>query len=201
MPELGEPPFWDSHALYAASLAQTLWPGSVGRFVIETQRYQGLSDRLQTEVFRRHDPLGGYCLTELTDVPLELNGLLDLERRPKPIAVAETRRANQTVLPMLLLESLVVEAGEELVPSVHVANDGPPLEDVTFDVRFGSSSASIACGSLAARRAVAVGTARVTAPAAAGSHDLVVSLRAGSRSIAENRYPMHVVRTMPARVG
>ena len=98
MPHLSDAPFWDTREIYAAGLAATLWPATVERFVRETQRYQGLSDRLQIEVFRRHDHIGGYCLTELTDVPHELNGLLDLLRRPKPIAIREIARANQTCL-------------------------------------------------------------------------------------------------------
>ena len=130
MPSLPRPPFWDARELYAAGLAATRWPGSIARFVTETQRYQGLSDRLQAEVFRRHDHLGGYCVTELTDVPHELNGLLDLHRAPKTLAVAEMARANQTVLPMLRLTSLVVMADEYITAELHVANDGERLDDV-----------------------------------------------------------------------
>src|SRR5881409_2500391 len=55
MPEVAEAPFWDPREIYAAGLATTLWPATINRFVRETQRYQGLSDRLQIEVFRRHD--------------------------------------------------------------------------------------------------------------------------------------------------
>ena len=101
MPVVVEPPFWDFRPVYAAGLASAQWPGSIARFIVGTQRYQGVSNRMQTEVWRRHEHIGGYCVTELTDVPQELNGLLDLFRRPKRIAVAETARANQTVLPML----------------------------------------------------------------------------------------------------
>nr|MDQ3758220.1 hypothetical protein [Actinomycetota bacterium] len=140
MPLLPDPPFWDTRETYAVGLAGTVWPATVGRFIIETQRYQGISDRLQTEVWRRHDHIGGYCLTELTDVPHELNGLLDLTRRPKPLAVAEVRRANQPVLPMLELETLVAGAGEVLHARVHVANDGPELRDVVIEARFGETA-------------------------------------------------------------
>jgi glycosyl hydrolase family 2 len=226
MPELADPPFWDSHGLYAAALANTRWPGTIGRFVAETQRYQGLSDRLQTEVFRRHQHLGGYCLTELTDVPLELNGLLDLNRRPKPLAVAEVRRANQTVLPMLRLESLVVAAGGTLSAPLHVANDGPEIDNASIEARFGdsagprtaeellrldtsgfpldeveqrfrSSVVGIRVGRLEACSAVELGTIDVTAPVVPGSHDLVVTLRSGGDAVAENRYPIHVVVNDP----
>ena len=229
MPVLADPPFWDAREAYATSLARTRWPASVARFVQETQRYQGISDRLQAEVFRRHDHIGGYCITELTDVPQELNGLLDLHRRPKPLAVAEMTRANQTVLPMLRLHSLVVPAGGLLRAPLHVANDGPALDDVSVEVRFGESASSMGIddllavdarslppehvvarfretvaerrlGSLAAFRASACGEVEVVAPEVPGSHDLVLRLYGGATLLAENRYPIHVVDHHPVPV-
>jgi len=227
MPYLPDAPFWDTHDIYATGLAASLWPSTIARFVTETQRYQGLSDRLQTEVFRRHDHIGGYCLTELTDVPHELNGLLDLHRNPKPLAVAEVARANQTVLPMLELASLVVRAGEFVHAPLHVSNDGPALDDVTVEIRFGDTSGSVppealaihdasdlSIGKLLARfdesswgtrigtldgyRAARHGDVTIAAPEVVGSHDLVVRLHAGGVLVSENRYPMHVVRTPAA---
>jgi hypothetical protein len=204
MPYLPDAPFWDTRDLYATGLAASLWPSTVERFVVETQRYQGLSDRLQTEVFRRHDHLGGYCLTELTDVPHELNGLLDLHRNPKPLAVAEVTRANQTVLPMLELASLVVAAGTSVTAPLHVANDGPALADVTVDVHFGDGAEqawSAKVGDVAGYRAAAYGEVEVAAPEVPGSHDLVVRLSAGGTLVSENRYPVHVVCPAQAAYG
>ncbi|HVE64904.1 MAG TPA: glycoside hydrolase family 2 TIM barrel-domain containing protein [Mycobacteriales bacterium] len=222
MPVIPNPPFWDTHDLYAAGLAGSLWPASISRFVAETQRYQGLSDRLQIETFRRHDHIGGYVLTELTDVPHELNGLLDLHRRPKPLAVAEIVRANQPVLPMLHLESLVVEAGGVIRAPLHVANDGPELADVEVEIRFGGAPGSMSGTSplgpdasalpassvltrlgetlaavrrdrLPASRAVELGPIHLVAPTVPGSHDLVVTLRSAGRAVSVNSYPIHVV--------
>ena len=222
MPQLADPPFWDTRAIYAAGLAGTLWPGGIARFLRETQRYQGLSDRLQTEVFRRHDHIGGYCLTELTDVPHELNGLLDLYRRPKPIAVSEMTRANAVVLPMLELDSLVVVGGELVSAPLHVSNDGEALDDVEVEVRFGNTAYPVDVADLlaldtselepeavAARFTESVwgtrmarleahqvtrfGKVMVAAPVTPGSHDLVLRLRAGPLVMAENRYTLHVV--------
>ncbi len=227
MPLLAEPPFWDTRAVYAATLADTLWPASVERFAVETQRYQGLSDRLQAEVFRRHDHIGGYCLTELTDVPIELNGLLDLQRRTKRLAAAEMARANQVVLPMLNLNSLVAATGQVLEADLHVANDGPAQADVFVEARFGDSArpasmdellsidssdlplAQIAdrfretvwdlpLGDVAGYRTTAYGPLAMVAPEVPGSHDLIVRLWAGGVQVAENRYPIHVVRDRPA---
>jgi len=197
MPLVADPPFWDSREVYAAGLAGTLWPGSPARFFVETQRYQGLADRLQAEVFRRHDHIGGYCLTELTDVPQELNGLLDIFRRPKRIAVAEMTRANQAVLPMLNLDSLVVEAGGRVRAPLHVANDGPSRRDLTLEVRFGGTATGgrldRLVGDVPGWSATAYGPVDLAAPEVPGSHDLSLRLLAGGEEVAENRYPIHVV--------
>jgi hypothetical protein len=222
MPELTVPPFWDSRAIYMAGLAETLWPATIARFVGETQRYQGLSDRLQAEVFRRHDNIGGYCLTELTDVPQELNGLLDLNRRPKPLTVAEVARVNQPVLPILALSSLVISEGELLEAPLHIANDGPALEEVTVEARFGDTGAPIPMerllvldtsdlddaairarfeqttwarriGHVDAHRAALVGNVSLPAPRFVGSHDLILRVCAEGELVAENRYPIHVI--------
>ena len=71
--------FW----AYGRSLTEAIqasgWAGSVDAFVAETQRYQGLADRLQIEIFRTTPHVIGWCVTELTDVPQEFNGLLDLD--------------------------------------------------------------------------------------------------------------------------
>jgi hypothetical protein len=227
MPLLAQPPFWDTRAVHAAGLADTLWPGSVSRFAIESQRYQGLSDRLQAEVFRRHDHIGGYCLTELTDVPFELNGLLDLHRRPKRLAVAEVTRANQVVLPMLQLDSLVAAVGEVMRAPLQLANDGGPLTDVRVEARFGDSVGAVGLdellrvdasdvpvdqvedrfretvsevrlGDVPAHTVVAAGEVTLAPPEVPGNHDLVLRLDAGGERVAENRYPIHVVQ--PVRV-
>jgi hypothetical protein len=198
LPELREheePPFWDPREVYLNGLALTVWPHDLDRFVRATQRYQGLCDRLQTELFRRHDHLSGYCLTELTDVPHELNGLLDLHRRPKPQPVAEMTRANQTVLPMLDLRRFVVATGEELRLPLHVANDGAALPDAVVEV-----DGRVAwVGELAAHRAVALGEAVLHAPAAPGPFEVQLRVLSRGRVVAENRYPLRAVAV--GRVG
>ena len=201
MPTRAEQPFWDPRELYAAGLATTVWPGTLAGFVRETQRHQGLSDRLQGEVFRRHDHIGGYCLTELTDVPHELNGLLDLLRTPKPLAVAEVARLNQPVLPMLQLPSLVLVAGAPFSAPLHVANDGPMLAAVEVEAVIGdASSATLALGDLPAHRATRHATVELTAPDVPGNHDLVLRLRSRGANVAHNRYPIHVVDRPRAEV-
>ena len=207
LPELDprdDPPFWWPGSWYQAAIAALPWPGSAGELIAGTQRHQGLSDRLQAEVLRRHDHLGGWCVTELTDVPWELNGLFDLERRPKPSALAELARVSQDVLPMLELYSLVVPAGDRLAAPLHVANDGPPLAGVTVAARWVTGpdgGVEVAVGDLEGWRAVPAGTVDLPTPAAPGAYELELRLLADRREVAANRYPIRVVAAAPPLAG
>ena len=193
MPARRPAPFWHQGQGVAAELAATPWPGSLARFASGTQRYQGLSDRLQVEVLRRHDHLGGWCVTELTDVPQELNGLLDLERRPKPAAVAELSRACQAVLPMLAVTAFTWTASGRLRAPLHVANDGPELHRVEIELRLGDAATTVAVGSLPGYRSLPVGEVELPVPGVPGLHQLRLELTADGRPVAHNRYPVHVV--------
>jgi hypothetical protein len=131
-------------------------------------------------------------------------------------------RANQVVLPMLDLDSLVVSAGGLLRAPVHVANDGGPLDDVTVEARFGETAPAVSVaelmqldsrhlpsetvaerfretvsvvrlGDVAGWSAGPFGDVEVAAPEVPGSHDLVLRLLSGGKQLAENRYPIHVV--------
>jgi Glycosyl hydrolases family 2, TIM barrel domain/Glycosyl hydrolases family 2, sugar binding domain len=200
LPELADrddPPFWWPGRWYRQAIAALPWPGSAAELIAGTQRHQGLSDRLQAEVFRRHDHLGGWCVTELTDVPWELNGLFDLERRLKPPAVAELARVCQTALPILELTSLVVPVGGRLVAPLHVANDGPPLSGVAVEATLAGSTARVELGDLPGWRAVAVGAVDLPAPTTPGAHELSLRLLSAGREVAANAYPLRVVRLPP----
>jgi len=188
-----DPPFWWPGGWYRAALAELPWPGSDQELIEGTQRHQGLSDRLQAEVFRRHDHLGGWCVTELTDVPWELNGLFDLERRAKPTALAELARVCQDVLPMLELYSLVVAAGARLAAPLHIANDGPPLTGVTLHVQLAGASTAVEVGDLPGWRATPAGRVDLPAPAAPGAFQAELHLFAGGHEVATNSYPLSVV--------
>jgi hypothetical protein len=197
MPPRDDPPFWWQGPYYASALAATPWPGDLAAFTTGTQRYQGLADRLQGEVLRRHDHIGGWCVTELTDVPHELNGLLDLERNPKPPAVAELARLDQAVLPMLRLTGFAVVAGERVTAGLSVANDGPALSGVTVEARFGDRVEHLAGPlELPAHRVTDLGEVRVPAADRIGPVELELRVTAGDpggEPVAANRYPFTVV--------
>jgi hypothetical protein len=212
LPELperdGDEPFWSPAGWYREAIAALPWPGLAAELIEGTQRHQGLSDRLQAEVLRRHDHLGGWCVTELTDVPWELNGLFDLERRPKRATVEELAQVGQPVLPMLELYSLVVPAGGRLTVPLHVANDGPPLPDVTVQVTLAGETTSVALGTLHGWSATTPGSVDLPVPSIPGPHEVSLRLVSGDRQVATNNYPIHAVTPaagpvvdIPAREG
>jgi hypothetical protein len=95
---------------------------------------------------------------------------------------------------MLHLGSLVVAAGQTLIAPLHVANDGPALSDAAVRLRFGPGApVDLPLGDLQGGTAAAAGVVSISAPEVPGGHDLLLTLRAGGRIVAENRYPIHVV--------
>ena len=130
--------FWEHDRVLAKEISATTWGGTVEEFLSATQRYQGLADRLQGEVFRWQDHIAGYRLTKSTDVPQEFeNGVLDFHRRPKQPALGQVRRMNQAVLPMARLDSFAVRAGHRCRVRLSVVNDGPRLADVVLETSVG----------------------------------------------------------------
>ena len=97
--EADEGAFWSYGDRLSRLIASAQWPAATADFVLGTQRYQGLADRFQVELFRRSAGVIGWCVTELTDVPQEFNGLLDLRRRPKGPACDEIPPCHPTRLP------------------------------------------------------------------------------------------------------
>ncbi len=198
LPELdgsdgSEDAFWAQGDGLATDILATAWPGTPDEFATGTQRYQGLADRLQGEVLRRTDHIGGYCLTELTDVPYELNGVLDLHRRPKPAALAEVRRLNQPVLPMASLTGFTLAPGARVTVPLHVANDGPPLLDATVRVRLDDAVVTVLdVGDLPGHRTTPVGVATCEGPGRGGDARLRLEVEAGGRIVGENSYPLWV---------
>lgn len=190
---LDEPPL-------EAELATTPWAGDYVGFANGTQRYKGLSDRLQIETLRRHDHVGGYGVTELTDVPYELNGVLDLERREKPAVAAEMRRANQVVLPILALDAYTFVAGQRIYAPLHVANDGPQLGDVEVAIHLGPSVTAVSIATIPAHEATACAEVELLIPRRVGNYECLLELRAGGKVVSENSYPIHVAAAPEAPI-
>jgi hypothetical protein len=193
-------PFWWYGTVLTEAIERTPWPRTVAAFVEGSQRYQGLADRLQIELFRRQDGIAGWCVTELTDVPHEFNGLWSLEREPKPAALAELALACEPVLPIVARTSWTAATGEAVELPVSVANDGPALSGVMLEVVLRGRTVRYGPVDLPAHTAMDVATVRVPAPAVTGTHELAVRLIGPDGPLVSNRYPLHVVSAVPARV-
>jgi Glycosyl hydrolases family 2, TIM barrel domain len=199
-------PFWEYASDLSALIESAPWPGSVAEFVAGTQRYQGLADRFQIELFRQIPGIAGWCVTELTDVPMEFNGLLDLLRRTKEPAAEEIRRATQVVCPMLVRPHWAARAGDTFEAELVIANDGPAVRDAELLVRLGDAAwrgqAELPAHGVTA--AIPVSLA-VTAPP--GTAALVSEVRSSGQqpgtpgALGANSYPVRVVaRPVPGQV-
>ena len=186
--------WWAPSQLYEA-IAGLPWGGSADDFVTGTQRYQGMSDRLQGEVIRAGGAVG-WCLTELTDVPHEYNGLWSLTRAAKQ-STTEISRLCQSVLPIVRRATWTVFAGAELPLPLVVSNDGPAVQDGELTIAFGGNVVHASAVGLPSAAVTPVGLPLVHAPEEVGDHSLDISLTgsddSGGEVHAMNSYRVHVI--------
>lgn len=206
---VGGEPFWEYGPGLSDVIKSVPWPGSVAHFVGATQRYQGLSDRFQIELMRQIPGIVGWCVTELTDVPMEFNGLLDLLGRPKMGAVEEMRRATQVICPMLVRPHWAARSGGTIEADLVIANDGPAVSQAEIVIRLGDATwrdrVDLPAHGVTAPRPVSLGC--TTPP---GSSTLEVEVRGRAPALAvrrrgevlgSNSYPVCVVtRPEPGQV-
>jgi hypothetical protein len=194
--------WWAASDLYAA-LAELPWGGTADEFVTGTQRYQGMSDRLQAEVIRAGGA-AGWCLTELTDVPQEYNGLWSLSREKKRAAVTEISRLCQAVLPVVKRTTWTVAAGAPLPVPLVLCNDGPAVASAELTIALDRTIEHVSTLDVPAAAVTPVQVPPVHAPDVAGEYSLDVSLvgrdDAGGAVQAVNWYAVHVVER-PALTG
>lgn len=97
--------------------------GSFDAFVEATQWYQFANLKYQIESLRARPSIGGYVVTELTDVHWEANGLMDLNRN---LRVFHERLAevNTDVVVVPEVERWAYWSGEAFTPRLHVAAGG-----------------------------------------------------------------------------
>ena len=102
--------------------------GDIGRFIEQVQWYQYMNLKYELEVIRSHAPIGGYVITELTDVHWEGNGLMDMARNPRPFAAALPAVNSDIVIAPRATRHAVYE-GEAAAFDVKVATGGTALPE------------------------------------------------------------------------
>jgi hypothetical protein len=186
-PEQGSE-FWDNEREVVAHVERAGWPGGYAEFAAGTQEHQGWAGRVQAERLRRSPIVQGFCLTEWTDVPYELNGLVSLRRTPKVPAIEAFRPALADVALIAITDRYAYAAGEELEVEVCVSNwgaaewPGGPMEVSLGESRHFMTAAPLPAGAVAT-----IGTCRLTV-GGAGRTELVLSC-----ADATARYPVWVV--------
>lgn len=114
--------FWDNEKELARIVAEAGWPRDYDSFAQASQRHQGWADRLHAEQLRTAPHVLGFCLTEWTDVPHEMNGLISLRRNPKEAAIEAFRTALADVAPIAVLDRYAFAAGETVEMRLFLSN-------------------------------------------------------------------------------
>ena len=77
--------------------------------------------------------------------------------------------------------------GGRLTAPLHVANDRPPLPDVTVEVTLAGETTVVRLGSLPGWSATAAGSVDLPVPAVPGPHDVALRLLSGDRVVADGQ--------------
>lgn len=178
--------------------------GDYETFAAATRRSELDALRYEIESMRRHASIGGYVITEFTDVHWECNGLLDMQRAPK-IDLSALAELNADTILLPDRGGRAWRAGETRDVAVAVSHWGAaPLETAELRWRFGDDSgAHAARRSIAPRSTVPLGAVAVAAPQvnAPQLHTLRLELWEGGRRVAatELRVPVYPQDAPPRR--
>jgi hypothetical protein len=117
-----------------------IWP-DIAALTAGTRSLQVEALRYQVGEMRRHRGIAGFVVTEFTDANWEANGLLDLERGPKPLH----DRLAQFFGPAMLIVDLPrhdLWSGEQVAVRVSLSSDAPGAAGI-LRWRLGGSSGSV----------------------------------------------------------
>ncbi|MDB5555768.1 MAG: putative glycosyl hydrolase [Rhizobium sp.] len=118
--------------------------GTLARFIEQVQWHQYMNLKYEIEVVRNHAPIGGYVITEFTDVHWEGNGLMDMARNPRVFAeVLPDVNADVVIVPGARRHA--IHSGEPAEFAVNVATGGTRLpEGCVLKWRFGDRAGEVA---------------------------------------------------------
>ena len=131
---------------FAAFGLDRIWP-TIEELAEATQWHQ--FEVLQYEIgqLRRHDAIGGYVITELTDAYWEANGLLDVMRGPK-VYHDRLRSLNAPDVVVADLDRRDLRGGGSMSAEITLSAYGPPTRGGNVDWRIEVDGASTITGSL-----------------------------------------------------
>jgi hypothetical protein len=162
--------FWDQNDDLQALVKESGWEGGHESFALMSQIHQGWADRLHAERLRTSERILGFCLTEWTDVPHELNGLVTL-RRHRKASIEAFKPALANVCLVATLDRYSYAKGEPVEVTAYVSNwSGQKLEGGELEIELGREQTSLPVDGLAPGAAARVGS--VTLPAADGELQL-----------------------------
>lgn len=188
MPESDDSEFWSYHEYYDRSLKNLPWSATAQRLIDGTQKYMGVSDKLQIETFRGTDGVNGFCVTELTDIPWELNGLMDYRRNIKAGVSEDFQLANQDILPILEFDYAGATSGQNLIIDLHVHNSTPKNLSLQASIQFKSHAPLLIDLELSPYSVTHRLNLGVKSQLERGVDDLQVSLISDGQIIANNSY-------------
>lgn len=173
-PETGDGQFYAHRQAYEAILADSWWPGTLEAFSESTQHYQAIADRLQIETIRRAATTVGYCVTELTDVPWEFNGLLDIRRHAKQPALEHVSTANQPVAAILDLADFGTSPEHPARFTAWIVNDTDTNIDADVHVEIDDSKLVLGQHRIPAHTSRRVGTGDLTVSGETGLRQITI---------------------------
>lgn len=138
--------------------------GDIGTFIEQVQWYQYMNLKYEIEVIRTHAPIGGYVITEFTDVHWEGNGLMDMARNPRPFAQAlPTVNSDIVITPGALRHA--VRGGDNATFDIKLSTGGAKLPEGSRIIwEFGAQKGEIKLSAIAPMQ---VHDARIVAATAA----------------------------------
>lgn len=166
--------------------------GTMKALIRASQRLQTEAFKAQIEEMRRHAAIQGYVVTEFTDVHWEANGILDMHRNPKQVAV-DLPQFNADDLVFGQLSRTTYASGEDVRVRVFVSHYSPRSLDgarVEWEAPDGMKRGAFQLDPIDRGNVAPAGTVRFTVPelAQAGSRRIRLRLVAAGGEVLNENY-------------
>ena len=168
--------------------------GDYERFSAATRRAEFDALQFEIEAMRCHQSIGGYIITEFTDVHWECNGMLDMQRTPKMPMDALANLNADTIL-ILDRSQGAWRVGEQRTIAVSLSHWGAvPLEGAVlhWQVAGQSTGAQDISQIIPIRSTKQLMPISIKAPDQAGLHNVQIELYLGEKRVAASSLRMAV---------